>query len=376
VLLAVYWAVTLFTFRGMGDSAKLSTYGGLFGTIIPGAILIVLAGVYVLMGKPIQMPMNTGIMPNLGNSHSLVLAAGIFLYYAGMETQAVHIKHLKNPTRTYPLAILIATIMVVVIFVLGTLAVGVVVPQKSINLNESLLVAYRTLWAAVGLPWLGNVMALMLAVGVLGQVSVVVAGPSTGLLAVGKAGFLPPLLQKINAHGMPVPILLLQGFIVTLLCLAFTVLPSVESAYQILSQISNIMFLLMYLVMYVAAIRLRYTQPDKMRPFSIPGGNVGMWLVGSIGLIGALIAGALSFIPPSQISTGSPQVYIGLLVVGTLVLMAVPFAIYAFHKPTWKATDSDFEPFDWQTEGRGPSQVSKTPRPLKPAIIATATVKP
>ena len=39
--------------------------------------------------------------------------------------------------------------MVVVIFILGTLAVGVVIPQKDINLNQSLLIAYRDLWGAL-----------------------------------------------------------------------------------------------------------------------------------------------------------------------------------------------------------------------------------
>ena len=222
----------------------------------------------------------------------------------------------------------------------GTLAVGVVVQQKAIDLNQSLLTAYRDLWAAIGVPWLGNVMAAMLAFGVLGQVSVVVAGPSTGLLAVGKAGYLPHVLQRTNAHGMPVPILLLQAVIVTVLCLAFTVLPSVQSAYQILSQMATIIYLLMYVIMYVAAIRLRYTQPDKLRPFRIPGGSFGMWFVGIVGLVGALIATAISFIPPTQISTGSPVIYVGILLVGTAIFAVIPFVLYAFHKPAWKAPGS------------------------------------
>jgi glutamate:GABA antiporter len=352
VLLAVYWLITLFTFRGMKASAALSTYGGLFGTIIPGAILIVLGAIYVLMGRPIQMPLNTGFIPDFSNFHSMVLAAGIFLYYAGMETQAVHIRHLKNPTRDYPLSILLATVLTVAIFVLGTLAVGVVIPQKDIDLNQSLLVAYRDLLAPFGMPWLGNLMAAMLAIGVVGQVSVVVAGPSTGLLAVGKAGYLPHVLQKTNAHGMPVPILILQGVIVTVLCLAFTVLPSVESAYQILSQISNIMFLVMYLAMYTAAMRLRYSQPDIARPFKIPGGSFGMWFVGTVGLLGAVTAGVISFVPPNQIKTGSPAIYVGLLLVGTVIFSAIPFALYAFRKPSWKDPNSDFEPFEWQVNAR------------------------
>ena len=300
------------------------------------------------------MPLNTGFLPDFGNFHNMVLAAGIFLYFAGMEMQAVHVRHLKNPSRNYPLSVLIASILVIALFVLGTLAVGAVIQQKSIDVNHSLLVAYRDLWAAFGLPWLGNVLAAMLAFGVLGQVSVIVAGPSTGLLAVGKAGYLPHFLQKTNSHGIPIAILLLQGWLVTILCVAFTVLPSVQSTYQILSQMATIIYLFMYLIMYVAAIRLRYTQPDIRRPFKIPGGNFGMWFVGIVGLAGALIATIISFIPPKQISTGSPVIYVGILLIGCAVFAVVPFLFYAFHKPTWKAPDSDFEPFEQPDHGRAP----------------------
>jgi hypothetical protein len=40
-----------------------------------------------------------------------------------------------------------------------------------------------------------------------------------------------------------------------------------------------IIHLLMCITMFAAAIRLRYTQPMKLRPFCIPGGNYGIWLV-------------------------------------------------------------------------------------------------
>jgi putative glutamate/gamma-aminobutyrate antiporter len=346
VVLAVYWAVTLFSFRGVGASSKLSAIGGLFGTIIPGAILILLGALYVAMGKPVQMPLNTGFLPDFGNFHNMVLAASVFLFFAGMEMQAVHIKQLKNPTRDYPISILVATIVVIAIFVLGTLAVGVVIPQKDINLNQSLLIAYRDLWSVVHLPWLGNVMAVMLVLGVLGQAAVIVSGPSTGLLAVGKAGYLPHLLQKTNKNGIPTSILLIQGGLVTLLCVAFTVLPSVQSTYQLLGQMATIIYLLMYLIMFIAGITLRYTRPNIARPFKIPGGNVGMWVVGSVGLAGALIATVFSFIPPAQISTGNPAVYVGTLLAGSAIFAVIPFVIHAFHKPAWKAADSDFEPFE------------------------------
>jgi putative glutamate/gamma-aminobutyrate antiporter len=370
VLLVVFWSVTAYTFRGIQSSVKLSTFSGIFGTIVPGTILIALAVAYVATGHPIQMPLNTGIIPEFGDWHTMALAASIFLYYAGMEMQAVHVKNLKNPSRDYPLSVLLATILTVVVFVLGTLAVGAVIPHKAINFSQSLLVAYRDLWATLGLPWLGNVMALMVAIGVLGQVNVTVSGPSTALLAVGKAGYLPHILQRTNGQGVSVLILVLQGLIVTILCLAFIILPSVESAFQILSQISNIMFLTMYVTMFVAALRLRYTQPNKPRPFKIPGGNYGMWIVAGVGLVGVVVAGALSFAPPNQISTGSPEIYVGILVLLTVIEVAIPFIIYAFRKPSWLAPDSDFEPFDWKAEGRKPSEVSTRHYPLAEKAVS------
>ena len=371
VLLGVYWFVTLFTFRGLQASARLSSLGGLFGTIIPGGILIALGITYVAMGKPMHLALDTGIIPDFGNFHNMVLAAGIFLYFAGMEMQAVHVQSLTNPTRNYPLSVLIATVMVVAIFVLGTLAVGVVIPKEAIDLNHGLLVAYNALWSAFGLPWLGNVMAAMLAFGVLGQVSVIVAGPSTGLLAVGKAGYLPHLLQKTNAHGIPVAILVLQGLLVTILCVTFTVLPSVQSAYQLLSQMASIIYLVMYLIMFVAGIRLRYTQPDRIRPFRIPGGHVGMWVVGLVGLVGAFVAIAFSFIPPGQIDTGNPIYYIGSLLLGSAIFLSIPFIIYAFHKPAWKAVDSDFEPFEGAAPAAAAPPISGAGTPIRPVAVAS-----
>ena len=373
VLLAVYWAVTLFTFRGIKASSQLSFLGGLCGTIIPGSLLIILGVVYLAMGKPVALDLHSSLLPDFGHVRNLVLGIGVFLYFAGMEMQAVHVQNLKNPARDYPLSVLIATVIVVVLFILGTLAVSLVILPKNIDLNQSLLAAYRDLWAAVGAPWLGNVMAALMVFGVLGQVSVIVAGPSMGILAVGKAGYLPHQLQKANANGIPVTILVIQGAIVTLLCAAFTILPSVQSAYQILSQMATVIYLFMYLLMYVAAIRLRYTQPNKVRSFKIPGGMFGMWAVGILGLAAALLAIAISFIPPSQISTGSPAIYIGILLFGCALFAVVPFAVYAIHKKTWKAADSDFEPFDWETEGRKPSEVSKLAPPVTaPAVATTA----
>lgn len=117
------------------------------------------------------------IIPDFTNFDNIVLAASIFLFYAGMEMNAIHVKDVENPKRNYPIAIMLAALGTVLIFVLGTLAIAFVIPQSDISLTQSLLVAYDTIFKWAGLEWLGYIVAFALAIGVLAGVVTWVAEP-------------------------------------------------------------------------------------------------------------------------------------------------------------------------------------------------------
>lgn len=366
IVLGVYWFATFNSFRGMSKANFVSQTGGLFGTIIPGAILIILGVVYLCLGEKIDLVTDISFFPDFSKLSTIVFAASIFLFFGGMEMNAVHVQDMRNPGRDYPRAVFIAAVAILAIFILGTLAIGLVTPVKDINLLATLLTTYHSLFEAIHVPWLGNVVALFVAYGVIGQVSVIVTGPSTGLVAVGESGFLPPSLQKKNRNGINTPILWVQGVFVTVLSFALVVLPSVESAYQLLSQMSTILYLILCAMIYMAFIRLRRTQPNVKRGFKIPGGKFVEWLIGIVGIAGVVFASVLSFFPPSQINTGNPTVYVTILIVGVLFFFLLPLVVYARRRPSWKNPASDFYPFDWQIENREPSEVSKWPAGYQP----------
>lgn len=361
----VYWGATFNAFRGQKMANKLSTAGGLLGTIIPGAVLIVLAIIYVLTGKQDHLTAMP-FFPDFSHLSTVVLAASIFLFYGGMEMQAVHINDMSNPSRQFPRSVFIAVLVIVAVYTLGTLAIGTVIDSKDIDLLQSLLVSYKALFSAFDLGWLGNVMALFILFGVIGQVSALVTGPATGLMAVAQSGYLPRSMQKLNKVGVNKPILYIEGALVSALTLVLLVLPTVESAYQIMSQMATIIYLIMVLMIYAAFIRLRRTQPRKTRGFRVPGGKAGEWIVCGLGILGALAALFLSYIPPSQISTGSPVVYVGIILAGVGVFLALPLVIYAHRKPSWRDPSIHFYPFDWQIENRKPGAVSKWPAGYQP----------
>ena len=349
-VLAIYWVATFIAMKGLGWVGKISKWGGMIGTIIPAGLLIILGIIYIASGGHNNMDMSQSFIPDLSKLDNIVLASSIFLFYAGMEMMGVHVMDVNNPSRNYPKAIIIGSLATVAIFILGTFALGFIIPAKDINLTQSLLIGFDNYFRYFHISWAGPIMAVALMFGVLASVLTWVAGPSKGIFTVGKAGYLPPFFQKSNKHGVQRNILLVQGGIVTLLSLLFVVMPSVQSFYQILSQLTILLYLIMYMLMFAAAIVLRYKMKDAPRPFRLGKGNALMWFLGALGFLGSLLAFALSFIPPGQIATGSNTVWYTVLIVGCVVMVVIPFIIYAMRKPSWKDPSAEFAPFHWESK--------------------------
>src|SRR6185312_1617280 len=83
-------------------------------------------------------------------------------------------------------------------------------------------------------------------------------------------GYLPPFLQKLNKHGVQQNILVAQGLVTTVIALLYAFIPDVSSTYWIFSVITTQVYLIMYLLMFVAAVRLRRKQPDHPRGYRAP----------------------------------------------------------------------------------------------------------
>ena len=120
-------------------------------------------------------------------------------------------------------------------------------------------------------------------------------------------------------------LLVVQGLAGTVFTLLFVVVPSVSTSYWMLSAVTAQVIVAMYALVFASVIRLRHTRPDVPRPYRIPGGLPGVWLVGGVGLLGGLASFLLGFVPPSQLATGDTAVYVALLALATVVLSLPPF---------------------------------------------------
>jgi glutamate:GABA antiporter len=337
VIVIVFWLGVFVSARGGTTGiGKLASNGLVIGTLIPGALLLILGIAFLLQGNASAAPMNAShLLPEWTGIASLVLIVNNFLSYSGMEMNSVHVSSLRNPASQFPKAMFMATGLVLLIFILPALAISWVVPAQQLSLTAGVMQAFSSFFSHFGIERLVPIVAIALVCASLGGMLTWLAGPSKGLVLIARQeGYLPPFLQKVNEQGVPVHILVVQGLLTTVIGLLYALIPSVSSAYWILSVMTTQVYLIMYVLMFVAAKRLRRDQPNVKRGFKAPWLTL-MCVVGGAASLAAFVIG---FVPPSQFESGSTAAYVLLILAGTGLIGLVPAWLFLkFRKPDWKA---------------------------------------
>jgi glutamate:GABA antiporter len=345
VIIGAYWLATMIALTGTRAASRFTSFGFLLGTVIPGVIIIALGAAWIADGHAISFLQDADIVggahphprlfPQITGLSSVAFLGGILLLFAGVEVHAVHASELKNPSRDFPSAILLAVLIIVTLFLLGSLALAAVVPAREIALDQGPMQAFSIALDALGLGWLVRILALLIACGAMAGVMSWITGPSRGLLKTAMDGELPPCLAHTNRNGIQSVILFIQGGIVTVLALLYFILLDVSVAFFLLSAMTITLYLVMYMLMYATAVRLRITRPQAARSYQVPGGMVGMLVVAGIGLSGVAFAFVTSFFPPAQLPIGSPSTYVAIVAGGFVVFTGLPILIHALKRPSW-----------------------------------------
>ena len=342
VVIVIFWIATFFALKGTSTVGSVTKYGVLLGTIIPGALIIALGLLWLFKGMPLAFlasetvetakgvveHVHPSFFPHISGLSSVAFLAGIILLFAGVEVQAVHVTEMRAPAKEFPAAMLTAAMIIVLLFLFGSLSVAAVIPASEISLTSGLMEAFRQILNKFGLSFLVPVMGALTAFGAIGGVMSWITGPSQGVLRTAKDGELPPFMAKVNAHGAPRNILLIQALIVTAMGSCYFFMSNVNAAFFVLSAMTVTLYLIMYILMYLAVIKLRYSAPDLPRPYRIPGGKAGLYMVALPGLAGVIFAFIVAFFPPSNLTIGDPALYVALVTAGTVIFTGAPWIIH------------------------------------------------
>lgn len=297
--------------------------------VIPMLLIMGLCLLWIILGKPLALHLTSiTIHPNLGNEGTWTSLTAIITAFLGMELATVHVRKIKNARRIFPKALLYAILIIVITMGLGSLGIALIIPHHEIVLVSGTIQAFNTIFSGFHMPWMADVIGGMLLFGSLGTMVNWLISPASSLAQAAKDQYLPVTLAVENKHGVPFKILLAQGFVVTVVSCAFFLMPSINGSYWLLLDLSTELYLAMYLLMFIAALKLVF---GFKKIITIPGGKIGAIIVSCLGLLGCVIAFIVGFFPPSNINVGSHWHYT-LLFVGGLLIMCSPAILLSWHK--------------------------------------------
>jgi len=318
VIVVVFWCAVWVGMRGGNLFAKVASRAGLFGTLLPAGVLVVLGVLWLVTGR--NLPGNslegTGLLPPLAGPTSVALIVSNFLAFAGMEMNAVHASHLPAPRRDYTRVVGIAFATTLAIFIVPTLFMAMVLPGGQIHTADGVMLAFSAFFSGFGVPWLGNVVYLLIVVGGLASVVTWIAGPSRILFHAAKDEALPAFFRRTNARDAQSGIFVIMGVTVTLLALLYVIFPgNVSDVFSVLIGMAVALYLIMYLFLFVSAIALRRRGRSGVTGYRAPA----LYPMTIVGMVAATAAFVLTFVPQAGQDSIPPAIYpflVALFVVG------------------------------------------------------------
>lgn len=335
----IVWILTFTQLGGTKLTARIAKVGFFGGVLIPAVILLVGLIAFLATGGISQLHFEaSGLVPDFTKVNTLVIFASFILAFAGVEASASHVNELKNPGKIYPLVMIVLCVLTIVLDTLGGLAVAMTMTEAQLdaNLSTGVVVAFANIFDAhFHAGWLVYVIAFLLAAGVLAEISSWIVGPSRALLETANEGIIPRSLAKTNKHGVSVKMVVIQAIVVTIwdavLCGSMALAGGNSGSsisYLTAVGLTVVIYLVGYVLFFLAYFKLVFKGKDHERVFQIFGGTTGKCIVAACGLVLTVFALVVSFFPPSQLDASSGTVYVITLLACWVVSVAIPFVVY------------------------------------------------
>ncbi|HEY0189199.1 MAG TPA: APC family permease [Cellulomonas sp.] len=265
-------------------------------------------------------------------------ALPILIYnFLGFELMSSASAQMENPRRDVPRTIAIAGALIGGFYLIATVGMQLILPADQISETTGLLDALRL---GLGDSTAAQVLVTVLGVGALFCFFACLVpwtiGANIAAAEAAQQGDLPKVFARTHPErGTPTGAALLCSVVGTVFTIGYAGLFSltdgaVDDVFWNLFAFSSVIFLLPYIVMMLAFGRLRRVDPDRERPYRVPGGALLTRLVVGVPTV-LLSAAAVLFVwNPWEFSASVT----GSIVLG-LVLTVVLQEWFCHRSPHW-----------------------------------------
>ena len=321
-------------------SLKTGTWVSNLGAGITIAVIVALAiagGIYASVHGSATSWTVSSVIPT-DALPAFIAALPIVIYnFLGFELMSSASTQMENPQRDVPKTIAIAGALIGGFYLVATIGMQLIFPAGEISQTTGLVDALRRGFGESGVA---SVVVSILGIGALfcffASLVPWTIGANLAAAEAAAQGDLPPVFAKTHpTRGTPIGAAMLCSIVGTVFTLGYAGLFSltggaIDDVFWNLFAFSSVIFLLPYIVMTLAFRKLRRTDPDRVRPYRVPGGATFTWLITWVPTV-LLVAAAVFFVWNPWDVNGTATVSI----LGGLVVTVVIQEIFCAKSPTW-----------------------------------------
>jgi amino acid transporter len=324
IAIALTWATVYVNIVALEIGKWIPNIGALLKAVI--MLTIGLAGIWHAMRYGVANDFSgTALLPKL--SDGLGFLPVIVYSFLGFELMSGAAEEMKNPARDIPRTIVLSGALITAFYLFGTIGILIALPVDQISLVEGLV---DTLEKLFGDSAMGRAVVLVLGFAALytffANLVTWTMGANRSIAEAAYRDDMPATLGKLHAeHRTPVSAAWITGVVATVVIIVYgSVAATAEDLFWQLFKFSSIIFLLPYLMMFPAFLRLRRVEPDHPRPYVVPGGRGGAITITGLCMLFVIQAIVLFFWVP-----GEPFLTIDTLtlVIGTALVLLIGEAL-------------------------------------------------
>ena len=318
IAIVLTWVTTYINIIALDAGKWIPNIGAIFKAIIMGALGF--GGLWYAMENGVANPITLETLsPSWGAP--LAFLPVIVYNFMGFELMSGASAEMENPARDIPRAIITSGVIIAAFYLLGTVGILISLPMDDIGLINGIMDTFTKLFggSAFGAV-IVMILGLMALYTFVANMVTWTMGANRSASEAANDGHLHPIFAKLNpAHKTPTNAAIVTGLVTTVVIITYGFMAaSAEDLFWTLFAFSSVVFLVCYLLMFAAFLRLRIIDPDRPRAYRVPGGAAGAWILGLL-CIAFIVQAIVFFI----YTPGAFDINYAVTIIGGVIITAI-----------------------------------------------------
>lgn len=294
--LAFIWIIVFISFYPASDSGWILNGAAIIKVFL--ALLLGGLGIYVAMTQGVANEMTLSSMLPSFDINSLSYVSVILFNMLGFEVICTLSGEMDNPNKQIPKAIIIGGLVIAGIYMFSAFGIGAAIPTEEISTSSGLVDAIILLTKQPG-GLLVKASALLFLLTLFGNMISWSLGVNSVASYAAKNGDMPKVFAKESKkNSMPVGSAIMNGIVASVVVLLAPFIPNQDLFWSFFA-LNLVMFLLAYIPIFPAFLKLRKIDPDRNRPFKVKGNDLFLKILALCPMFVIIISLVFTAIPLS-----------------------------------------------------------------------------